>query len=430
MKTANSAVLCPGGPETCTESEGACCEPDKLTCGGLADCTNALCGSAASTCPLGSVIKNKKDATWRAKEANTVTFPTNCCTIAAKCDKATCPNGQSRKVKAKTITCKDASNQESANVEDCNRDALTAKKSLDITDWSKGLKDASVKTQLQNKIVADAYLKIKADHRIAPSLAASSTAVQTFVTALETALDVAVNPCCIADITKCGGNANSCTAGYTPSGYGPSWAATGTTAGAGTGNPAQYTKDCCSQVATCASATCPAGYKKRVNSAKVACSGSSITCSLSCCIADTKKCSGYMGSIACPYGTFYEPAFWIAPGGAAASTPQAEVEAWMNRPANATNKNTNCCTARVACAIGTTTPNPTATPAVPALKYSAHTKAINKEEKKSEHIFWMAIGAMAGMGVFMQAQNLRSKRRAIPTENESDSEGTLLDEMH
>jgi len=201
---------------------------------------------------------------------------------------------------------------------------------------------------------------------------------------------------------------------------------------------AAFDAACCAAKATCAQATCPAGYKKRANQEKTTCTGLVATCTTTnlntCCQKDDQKCGG-LDNIYCKYGFYDERNFWVETEGAT-KTPQSTKDAWNNKAGNETNKGTNCCTPRAICKLpGSTTPAPTLTPAVtttpvaPALKFSEHKVATadqTADRPWAANMVWLGVGGLIGMGVIMAVQGLRSRMSAPVEDEDSDDADALL----
>merc|ERR1719271_955761 len=139
-----------------------------------------------------------------------------------------------------------------------------------------------------------------------------------------------VSQCCeaISDTTKCGGlSSNPCTTATHFQDLTKAGATAGSTA-------TEKATNCCTARGTCpTSGFCPAGMKLRTSPNK--CAGA--TCVLTadqntCCEADTTKCGG-LSSNPCTTATHFRD---LAKAGTAAGS-------------TATDKATNCCTAKASC---------------------------------------------------------------------------------
>merc|ERR1712216_178385 len=108
---------------------------------------------------------------------------------------------------------------------------------------------------------------------------------------------------------------------------------------------------CCTTLATCAVAVCPAGSKKKTADGvdKLSCTSDAASCNTvggACCESDTATCGG-LTSITCAYGFYAENDFFVYSGDK--KTPKAVVDAWLSKPATEATKNTACCTAKATC---------------------------------------------------------------------------------
>merc|ERR1712159_107551 len=192
---------------------------------------------------------------------------------------------------------------------------------------------------------------------------------------------------------------------------------------------AKYEEACCKTKPTCAQATCAAGTKMKTGVEKTSCASDAASCQADCCEANPQVCGGLTG-ISCPYGFFLESAYWDTTNAdKSKQTPQATMDAWKAKVGTETNKNTNCCTPRMDCARGTTTPAPvaaTTTPA-PALKYSQHKIATQREgNHPAMNIVWLAVGGVMGVAVLAVAHGLRSRTAA---EDSREVDTLFADEM-
>lgn len=94
--------------------------------------------------------------------------------------------------------------------------------------------------------------------------------------------------------------------------------------------------NCCWDMPTCASATCPAGYKMKTGVSATTCPTffvSSCSAGSTCCEPDPLKCGGLTG-ISCAVTKYAE----------------SSSDTWKNTAATDSNKNTNCCAVKATCA--------------------------------------------------------------------------------
>lgn len=180
---------------------------------------------------------------------------------------------------------------------------------------------------------------------------------------------------------------------------------------------------CCVPTATCAAATCKAGYKKKANVETLSCHGNRDKCvdvssgTSICCEADKTTCGGLKASsgISCGYGTYDESELWTLTGDK--KTSQATMDAWNSKPAT---KSADCCTAAASCTkeISSTTPavSPaplpvTTTPVAPIRRYSENDAVFQERQasRSASNLPLVAAGAFAGMAVLMLVQGLRSR---------------------
>jgi len=357
-KSGVAAIHCPAGPASCATST-ACCDVDETTCGGYFE-------------------KNK--GTWPTFKCDANSYPLD---------------------KAKDAILKDPTWKAIKNTAAGNFDAAKFKAQCCIPQAN----CASPGYQCPAGSVKDkSKLPPNAVPVCGPKTISGSTDQEY------AAANCAVGKtCCKADPTTCGAAAVTCAASmYKPTT--DNWK----------GKKFQTGKanlGCCTEKATCATAQCGAGNKKKVNVDSLACPSNEASCADTpagrCCEVDKATCGGLRSSIQCPYGYFNEATTWTA------KTTQATKDAWKNRKTTAATKNTDCCTEKAQCLNGiTTTPAATITPApvtvappaVAARLYSAHKTAAQQVTEAASNGMWVGAGAIMGMAVLMAMQRFRSTR--------------------
>jgi len=116
-----------------------------------------------------------------------------------------------------------------------------------------------------------------------------------------TASAAACEKCCEKDATTCGGKTVPVVCG---AGKYLDPAKAGVTSGAY--NAKAQIAACCTDVATCAAATCAAGMKAKTSAADTKCTSNAASCSQSvCCEKDTTKCGG--NTVACASTEYQDP---------------------------------------------------------------------------------------------------------------------------
>jgi len=373
-----------GKPISANSAKAKCCKITKLTCFGQYLSTGTVVANQKCKVGYGNSVAGStklEDDTWaKTPITGKADFPNKCCTALPKCsDKAkyTCPAGK----KVTTVpadlakTCTNSKGKDTMDFKDCGRD------------------DTKTPKETPSK-----------------------------------------NACCVADAATCYGLSSvlnppavagqnvACTTGYLPKNRYE-------VKPGGSMKQKKFDTDCCVPKATCKDAKCPAGYKAKQGVGAIPCAGDADSCVkdaagtvlLGCCQVDAATCGGQT-DMNCAYGFFNEQTMWNA------DTKQTVMDAWNAKPGNATNKNTNCCTARAICDVtATTTPLPTFTPAAPALKYSVHKDLKAKQE--SSKMMWLAGGAIAGMSIMMLVQRMRSTpARRVQRDVQEAEEDLLIDE--
>lgn len=417
-----TGLQCIGATTTAAGCNSQCCELDKNTCGGL-DATKAI------ACPWGT-YKANTDA-WKKTPATEKTQVEKCCATKPLCENSgfACPAGQKKKAselgrcpggfdtclgsvccEPDTKTCQGTNPAGTCDSGKAKWNAQSKAGTPLTNGWKKTATDGT-EADFKAKCCTAAATCDKAtcpagNKKIGTPAGTKCTDKDGNPSADEADCSRKTTPCCEANPLTCGGakagKVLKCSVGTkTESGSGSSWDAI-TVAAAG--DQAKYESACCKTKPTCAQATCAAGTKMKKEVAKTSCTSDLASCQDDCCESDDQKCGGVTG-IACPYGFFNEADTWNS------KTPAATKDEWKNKAGNETNKNTNCCTARMECFYGTTTPVPvvvTTTPAA-ALKYSVHKAAIQEgTQPQGGNVAYLGAGAVLGMGVLMVVQRLRS----------------------
>jgi len=435
-----TGLMCMSNVNNAASCNSECCKNDENTCGGIDAKKPIHCAY--------NQFKAGDDA-WQKTPATSATAEKVCCAAKATCASATCPAGyklntqvEQRLCAGDAKSCGDSFGDLAASGACCIKDVtLCGGNTITCANAAEGKYVTGGALEDDNWKKSVGANAAKCCKKLPVCNAASVTCPygQTKTSAATVCTDKKgvssadakdcsrkvtgkdqPNPCCTAKANTCykiatgkGNPADPCPAlgKYIAE---ASYASTYIT---------KKETTCCTAQATCADATCPSGYKKNKNSAAAKCGGDAKSCVKAamlntCCTLNVQTCGGLSG-INCKYGYFNEKTMWNG------DTAQSVKDAWNNKPANATNKNTNCCTARATCdRTATTTPAPfTSTPAaapVAALKYSQNKAVVTQKagEASTSNLVWLACGAFVGMSIMSVVQHMRRASAREPAYSE------------
>jgi len=295
-----TSLLCTTAGTSSTECQGNCCETDTEVCGGQSTTT---CASADEFW----------DMSKHAKATTSATKQTDCCTAKATCTAAACGTGWALKAtppKCSEATCTIASSQ-SVCCDPVRCDTATvacgADKFLDVQ--NKGTQSLAVGAASSVKISTCCSAKA-----ICSSTACLPGSLLKNLTGLVPPANTCAGAtcattdsanCCVADTTKCAGQAsNVCNIAGTFSDPAKKLATIGST---------NANETCCTAQQTCQASVCVAQYalKAKSNIANLKCAGAACVAptsmtsqgdALACCDVDPLKCAG--ATVACGAGKF------------------------------------------------------------------------------------------------------------------------------